>query len=101
MKIDPEWPKSEVARKQVLEFIVALQDVSNDLSVRRRVSKVLGEIGDARAIKALIAALRDKDAQEAAAEALRERAEYPALLAAIKADIAQQRARLMEMKLTP
>ena len=36
-----------------------------------------------------------------AAEALRERAEYPALLAAIKADIAQQRARLMEMKLTP
>jgi tetratricopeptide (TPR) repeat protein len=36
-----------------------------------------------------------------AAEALRERAEYPALLAAIKTDIAQQRARLMEMKLTP
>ncbi len=36
-----------------------------------------------------------------AASPLRERSEFPALMAAIKEDIAQQRARLMEMNLVP
>jgi tetratricopeptide (TPR) repeat protein len=36
-----------------------------------------------------------------AAEPLRQRAEYPALIAAIREDVAQQRARLMEMNLVP
>jgi|GEM_PF-3411545 len=69
-KIEPEWHKTEVAKKQVPEFINALRDKNSD--IRKATARVLGKIGDERAIEPLIIALRDKYewVRKAAAKAL-------------------------------
>ena len=71
-KIDPNWPQSEVARQRVPVFIAALQDRYYNYSVRQAAAAALGQIGDARAVESLIAALRDRNSavRQAAAEAL-------------------------------
>jgi len=58
-EIDPDWAKSEEAKRQVPEFISALKH--SDGLVRRAVAKALGEIKDRRAVEPLISALKDKD----------------------------------------
>src|SRR3990167_789259 len=58
-KINPEWEKSEFVKKQVPVFISALK--SYYIVVRQQAAKVLGKIGDARAVEPLIVAMRDKD----------------------------------------
>jgi len=70
-KIDPNWAKTEEAKRQVPEFIAALRDKEWD--VRYAAASALGKIGDIRVIKPLIAALRDKDrdVREAAEKALK------------------------------
>jgi len=55
-KIEPEWYKTEVAKKQVPEFINALRHW--DPGVREAAAKALGKIGDQRAVEPLIQALR-------------------------------------------
>jgi len=69
-KIEPEWYKTEVAKKQVPEFINALRHEYS--GVRKAAAEALGKIGDQRAVKPLIEALRDKDSdvRKAAAKAL-------------------------------
>ncbi len=56
-KIDPNWPRSEAAKKQIPEFITALKD--GDCNVRYEAAEALGKIGDARAVKPLIALLKN------------------------------------------
>ena len=58
-KIYPEWPKSEVVKRQVPEFISAL--TNNNDGVRKEAAKVLGKIGDVKAVEPLIIKMRDKD----------------------------------------
>ena len=69
-KIEPEWYKTEAAKKQVPEFINALMD--KDSGVRKAAAYALGNIGDQRAVEPLIRTLRDEYwyVREAAAEAL-------------------------------
>lgn len=55
-KIDPNWPKSEAAKRQVPEFIAALRDRNS----REEAAKALGQIGDAKAVRALTSALRNE-----------------------------------------
>jgi HEAT repeat protein len=54
-KIDPLWPQSEAAQRQVSNFIATLQD--NDMDIRRTAVKVLGQIGDPLALEPLLKAL--------------------------------------------
>ena len=54
-RIEPEWHKTEVAKKQVPEFINALRDKNSD--IRKAAARVLGKIGDERAIGPLITTL--------------------------------------------
>lgn len=51
-QIDPKWPKSKAANEAVASLIEALKDEDKD--ARRFVASVLGRIGDARAVEALI-----------------------------------------------
>ena len=69
-KIEPEWHKTEVAKRQVPEFINALRNGCSD--VRIGAAEALGKIGDKKVIEPLIIALRDWDwrVRYAAIEAL-------------------------------
>ena len=60
VKIDPDWHRSNAAKRQIPEFIVALRDANKGVQVK--VAAVLGKIGDARAVEPLIRALGDKNA---------------------------------------
>ncbi len=70
-KLDPNWPQSEAAQKQVPYFIAELQDENR--SVRWWAAETLGNIGDPRALSPIITSLeqdKDKDVRRAAARAL-------------------------------
>ena len=68
--IDQDWPRSDIAKKQIYEFIAALRD--KDFDVRVFAAKTLGKIGDSRGLEPLLAALRDEnyDVKRSATEAL-------------------------------
>lgn len=57
-KIDPSWRETETAKKLVPFFIQALSN--KNAEVREEAARVLGEIGDKRAVEPLIKALGDK-----------------------------------------
>ncbi|MEN3039247.1 MAG: HEAT repeat domain-containing protein, partial [Candidatus Kryptonium sp.] len=69
-KISSDWFRSDEAKRQVPDFIVALK--SENIRVRVDAAKVLGKISDIRAMGALISALRDEDGdvRKSALEAL-------------------------------
>jgi len=69
--INPNWRQLQEARKSVPALLTALKE--NDSSVRRAAAKMLGEIGDERAVEPLLIALEDKSdtVREAATEALK------------------------------
>ncbi|MEN3039237.1 MAG: HEAT repeat domain-containing protein, partial [Candidatus Kryptonium sp.] len=69
-KISSDWFRSEEVKSQISDLIVALR--SRDRGVRVEVVKVLGEIGDARAVDALVSVLGDEnsDVRKSALEAL-------------------------------
>ena len=69
--IDPKWPQSEVAQRQITEFIAALNDA--DWNVREGAVKALGEISGPAALEPLVFRLSDEDSRVrlAAAEALK------------------------------
>ena len=59
--IHPNWQNSDMAKRQVPEFIKALKD--KNIEVRSTAAEALGKIRDARALEHLIAALRDEDSE--------------------------------------
>jgi len=59
-KIDPNWAKSESAKKAVPDFIAALK--SADSSVRRDMTTILRTLKDPRSIEPLTDSLRDVEA---------------------------------------
>ena len=68
--IDPKWPHSETAMRQVPEFIAVLN--ATDAKVREVAARMLGAISDSRALEPLIVTLHDEDSRvrTAAAKAL-------------------------------
>lgn len=58
-KIAPDWRQCEAAKRQVPEFIAALG--GGNWRVRQAAAEALGQIGDARALGPLIAALHCED----------------------------------------
>ncbi|MEN3039753.1 MAG: HEAT repeat domain-containing protein, partial [Candidatus Kryptonium sp.] len=70
-RISSDWFRSNEVRSRVSDLIVALK--SRDSSVRIEIVKILSEIGDARAVDALVSALRDEnsDVRKFALEALK------------------------------
>jgi len=71
-KLNPDWPKTEEAKKQVPQFIASLCDKDKD--VREKAKLAIIKIGDASAVEPLIAILKhsNDDVREAAVEALGE-----------------------------
>jgi HEAT repeat protein len=58
-RIDPAWRKSETADKTLYRIIPSLKDATP--AMRAGAAWTLGELGDARAIEPLVAALVEKD----------------------------------------
>ena len=71
-RIDPNWAKSEAAKRVVPNLLTAL--AATDWKVRMRAADVLGKIGDSQAVEPLVAAIADtiEEVRRQAAEALGE-----------------------------
>lgn len=84
-KIDPNWAKSDAARAVVPTFVSTLRN--GDERSRRAAATVLGEVGNAAAFDALLAALADQNegVQEAAATALGDLGDGRAFLPLVEA----------------
>ena len=69
-RIDPDWRRSEAAKRAVPTLLEALKDRAKQWAA----AEVLGSVGDARAVEPLMGVLTDQhaytDARQAAAEAL-------------------------------